>query len=239
MSESVSAPGAVRVANPLVTALRPLAVDIAVPLGAYYLAHSVAGLSLITSLTLSSVVPLVRTVFGLLRERSVNGLAALMLVVNVAGIALSAVAGDPRLMIAKDGAVSSVIGLTILVSAMRGRPLMSAGLKPFLTRGDAGLIARWEELTEGSAAFRRAERAFSAVWGIALVSECVARIVLAYTLPVATMAWLSTVLLIGAIGLASVLGGPFSERMKALLTAEGDPAAAAPTAAPATAAEEI
>ncbi|WP_083974942.1 VC0807 family protein [Kitasatospora mediocidica] len=228
MSQSVITPEAVptavptvgRPANPLVVALWPLAVDIVVPLAVYYLAHSVAGLGLVASLTLSSVVPAVRTLAGLLRERSVNGLAALMLVVNVVGIALSALAGDPRLMIAKDGAVSSVIGFSILWSAFGARPLMSAGLKPFLTRGEATLAASWDRLAERSTAFRRAERGFSAVWGIALVADCALRIVLAYTVPVATMAWLSTVLLIGAIGVASVASGPFSERMKSLLTAE-------------------
>ncbi|MDH6137679.1 hypothetical protein P3T37_007112 [Kitasatospora sp. MAA4] len=209
-----------RPANPLVSALRPLAVDIVVPLAVYYLAHSAAGLGLVASLTLSSVVPAVRTLVGLVRERSVNGLAALMLVVNVVGIALSALAGDPRLMIAKDGAVSSVIGVSILCSAFGARPLMSAGLKPFLTRGEAGPTAVWDRLAAESTAFRRAERGFSAVWGLALVADCGLRIVLAYTLPVTTMAWLTTVLLIGTIGVASLVSGPFSERMKGLLAAE-------------------
>ncbi|MDH6112006.1 hypothetical protein P3T36_005017 [Kitasatospora sp. MAP12-15] len=224
MSESVTAPGAVGTSNPLPAALRPLAVDIVVPLAVYYLAHSVAGLGLVASLALSSVVPAVRTVAGLLQERSVNGLAALMLAVNLVGIALGAVAGDPRLMIAKDGAVSSVIGLSIVVSALRGRPLMSAGLKPFLTRGDVGLSARWDLLAQDSTEFRRAERHHSIIWGLALVAECVLRIVLAYTLPVATMVWLATVLLIGAIGVASVLSGPSGQRLKALLTAPRTPA---------------
>jgi hypothetical protein len=202
-----------------VKVLAPLAVDVAVPLAVYYLAHKAAGLDLVTSLALSSVVPAVRTIAGAVRDRAVNGLAALMLAVNVAGIALSFVSGDPRLMIAKDSGVSSVIGLSILVSAFGARPLMSAGLKPFLTKGDAVREAAWDRLSSGGGRFRGLERRFSMVWGLALLAECVARFAGAYTVPVETMAWLGTVMLVGAIGLGALASGSATEPMKELLDA--------------------
>ncbi|WP_371498369.1 hypothetical protein OG871_20205 [Kitasatospora sp. NBC_00374] len=201
-------------------ALRPLAVDVAVPLGVYYAAHSLFGLGLVASLTLSSAVPVVRTVAGLVRDRSVNTLALVMLVVNVVGIALSAVAGDPRLMVAKDGAVSSVIGGSMIVTALLGRPLMTAGLRPFLVKGDAARSAAWDRLMAGSAAFRRDERNFSLAWGTVLVTECAAKVVLAYTVPVETMVWLSTVLLVAAIGLGVLVGNVFAGRMAERVVAE-------------------
>jgi hypothetical protein len=203
-----------------VKVLAPLAVDVAVPLGVYYLAHKGFGLDLVASLALSSVVPAVRTVAGAVRDRAVNGLAALMLAVNVAGIALSFLSGDPRLMIAKDSGISSVIGLSVLVSAFGARPLMSAGLKPFLTRGDAAREAAWDRLGSGGGRFRGLERRFSAVWGVALLAECAARIVGAYTVPVETMAWLGTVMLVGTIGAGAVASGTATEPMKELLDAE-------------------
>ncbi|MWA06006.1 hypothetical protein F8568_037775 [Actinomadura sp. LD22] len=200
--------------------LGPLAVDVAVPLAVYYLAHKAFGLDLVASLALSSVVPAVRTVVGAVRDRAVNGLAALMLAVNAVGIALSFVSGDPRLMIAKDSGISSVIGLSILVSAFGARPLMSAGLKPFLTRGDAAREAAWDRLSAGRGRFCGLERRFSAVWGVALLAECVARIVGAYTVPAETMAWLGTVMLIAALGVGAVASGSATEPMKELLDAE-------------------
>ncbi|GAA2156163.1 VC0807 family protein [Actinomadura napierensis] len=201
-------------------ALAPFAVDVAVPLAVYYLAHKGFGLDLVASLALSSVVPAVRTVGGAVRNRTVNGLAGLMLAVNAAGIALGFVAGDPRLMIAKDSGISSVIGLSILVSAFRAKPLMSAGLKPFLTKGEAAREAAWDRLRAGSARFRGLERRFSALWGCALLAECVARIVGAYTVPVETMAWLGTVMLVAAIGICAVVSGGASEPMKEMVDAE-------------------
>ncbi|MER5638481.1 VC0807 family protein [Kitasatospora sp. NPDC002227] len=213
---ALSMNGAVRNDGGPLAALRPIALDVALPLGAYYAAHSLLGLGLVPSLVVGSVVPLVRTAEQLLRTRSVNGLAMLMLVVNVAGIALSAVAGDPRLMIAKDGAVSSVIGLGMLFSVAAGRPMMTAAMRPFVTRGDAAREAAWERAS-GSVRFRRYERAFTLVWGSVLVAECAVKVVLAYTLPVETMAWFGTVLLVGAMALAFAVGNVFAGKIAELV----------------------
>ncbi|MFF4899972.1 VC0807 family protein [Streptomyces sp. NPDC001068] len=205
--------------------LRPLIVDVAVPLGSYYFFKGAFGMSTFAALAWSSVVPAVRTVWGVVRERRVNGLAALILVVNVVGLALSFVSGDPRLMLAKDGAVSSTVGIGILVSVAVGRPMMTAGLKPFLVKGDAAREAAWERLASGtvagSAEFLRKERVFSVIWGLMLLVECVARVVGAYTIPVDTMVWLSSLLLVVAITLGMVVcGGVAAEPMACLITDE-------------------
>ncbi|MFF7977503.1 VC0807 family protein [Streptomyces sp. NPDC007901] len=205
--------------------LRPLIVDVAVPLGSYYFFKEAFGMSTFAALAWSSVVPAVRTVWSVVRERRVNGLAALILVVNVVGLALSFVSGDPRLMLAKDGAVSSTVGIGILVSVALGKPMMTAGLKPFLVKGDAAREAAWERLASGtavrSAEFLKKERVFSVIWGLVLVVECVARVVGAYTIPVATMVWLSSLLLVVAITLGMVVcGGAAAEPMACLITDE-------------------
>ncbi|MDF9815497.1 VC0807 family protein [Streptomyces sp. SPB162] len=193
--------------NPLVTMVKPLALDIAVPLGSYYLLHDGFGLGLVPSLMLSSIVPAIRTVAGAARDRSFNGLAGIMLAVNLVGIVLSFVTGDARLMIVKDSALSSVVGILTVIAAAAGKPLMSAGLKPFMTKGKAANVRAWDRLEAAvDPRFRRAELLFSKIWGLSLLTECVARIVLAFILPVSTMVWLSTVLLIGSIVLASVVG---------------------------------
>jgi hypothetical protein len=200
--------------------LKPMVVDVALPVGSYYLLHKGLGLGLVTSLALSSVVPAVRTIVDAVRHRTFNGLAGLMLLVNVAGIALSFVTGDARLMLAKDSGVSSVIGLSILVMAFRGRFLMSAGLKPFMTKGDAAKIAAWDRLSAGSAAFRRFERLFSLIWGGALLAECVARLIGAFTLPIETMVWLSSVMLIGAIAVGIAVGAIAVQPIEKMIEAE-------------------
>ncbi len=206
-------------------AFAPLAVDVVAPLAGYFLLHSALGLGQVAALGLASIVPAARTVLGLARERRINTWAALMLTVNLIGLALAGVTGDARLMIAKDGLLSGAVGLAVLVSALAAaRPLMSGVLMPFLTKGDPLRTAAWERLAggraAGSQAFRRHERTFSAVWGLALLGECVARVVGAFTLPVDTMAWLSTVFLVGAIALGAVLGRAAADPMEKLVRTE-------------------
>lgn len=142
----------------------PLIVDVAVPVGSYYLLKNGFGMSTMAALGWSSVVPAVRTVWSVVKERKANALAGLILFVNVVGLALSLVAGDPRLMLAKDSGVSSAIGIGVLVSVRLGRPMMTQGMKPFLVKGDAARAAAWDRLAAGSEPFRKAERTFSLVW---------------------------------------------------------------------------
>jgi hypothetical protein len=202
------------------TALRPLVIDVGIPLATYYLLHGAFGLSVWLSLALSSVSPAIRSVFGLVAERKPNLLAMLMLAVNLAGIVVSFLSGDPRAMIAKESLVSSVIAIAILASVAARRPLMSQGLKPYITRGTAERTAAWDRLTAGSARFRRLEMLFSAIWGVLLLADCVARLIGAYTLPVTTMVWLSTVLTLGAIGLGITLGGIAAHPIEKMVVTE-------------------
>ncbi|MFF3333454.1 VC0807 family protein [Streptomyces sp. NPDC002888] len=203
----------------------PLIVDVAVPLGSYYLFRDGFGMSTFAALAWSSVVPALRTGWSAVKERRTNALAGLILVVNVVSLLLSFVSGDPRLMLAKDSGVSSVVGIGILVSVALGKPMMTAGMKPFLVKGDAARQAAWERLESGvtarSADFRRRERVFSLVWGVVLLAECVARVIGAYTIPVDTMVWLGGVVMVVTI-LAGVLvsGGLAAGPMEAMVTAE-------------------
>jgi hypothetical protein len=199
----------------------PLVIDVAVPIGSYYLFKDGFGTSTLMALGLSSVVPAVRTVWGVVKERTLNAFAALILLVNVAGLLLSFVAGDPRLMLAKDSGISSVIGIGILASVVMGKPMMTAGMKPWLVKGVAAREAAWTRLQDRSSAFRRAERVFSVVWGVVLLAECVVRVVGAYTLPVDTMVWMGSVVLAVAMTLGFVLSGALAARpMAQLLIAE-------------------
>src|SRR5215467_2509546 len=207
-------------ASDLAAALRPLLIDIGIPVGTYYLLRDAFGLSLWLSLALSSVGPAVRSVAGLVKERKLNLLAVLMLAVNLAGIGISFLTGDPRTMIAKDSIVSSEIAFAILGSVVLRHPLMSAGLKPYMTRGKTERIVAWDRLSMASARFRRLELAFSTIWGLALLAECVARLVGAYTLPVTTMVWLGTVMTLGSIGVAILVGGAAAGPIQEMIDAE-------------------
>jgi formate-dependent nitrite reductase membrane component NrfD len=204
----------------MATALRPLLIDVGIPLGTYYLLHNAFGVSLWLSLALSSIGPVLRATAGLVAKRELNWLAVLMLAVGGAGIVVSFLTGDPRTMIAKDSIVSSVIAFAILGSVALRRPLMSAGLKPFMTRGEPRRTAAWDRLSTASPRFRRLEMLFSTTWGLVLLAECTARLVGAYTLPVTTMVWLGTVMTLGSIAVAIVAGGAAAGPIQKMIDAE-------------------
>jgi len=203
--------------SPLKQTLVPLALDIAVPLGTYYLLHTGFGVGTAAALGLSSVVPATRSIFAAVAKREANALALLMLTVNLVAIALTFVSGDARLMLAKDSAVSSTIALGILWSVRSGKPMMSAGLKPFVTKGDARRTAAWDALRAESDTFRSKENIYSLIWGGWLLAECAARLAGAFLLPVSTMAWLGTAVLIVAIAGACVTGGAAVEPLEKLI----------------------
>jgi hypothetical protein len=212
-------------ARPL-SSLRTLAIDLAIPLGSYFLLRDGLGVSLWLSLAISSVGPAIRSAWSLIAGQP-NLLPWLILAVNVAGIAVSFVTGDPRLMIAKDSVISSVIAFAILGSVAVGRPLLTVGLKAYLTRDACDRVAAWDRLAQRSRRFRRLELQFSVIWGMALLAECVARLIGAYTLPVGTMAWLGTVFTLGAIGVAVVIGGVVARPMEDMIRREMSPDPAA------------
>jgi len=57
---------------------------------------------------------------------------------------------------------------------------------------------------------------------LALLADCIARLVGAYTLPVSTMVWLSTVLTLGAVGAGILAGGMAAAPIMKMIEAETD-----------------
>lgn len=200
VSRSAPTPGG------LLATLVPLAVDVALPLAAT-LVVSDLGYGTVASLTAGAVIPVIRTVGSLAFGHRLNRLAALMLATSVAGIVGGMIVGDPRLIVAKDGLVSATIALAMLASTLRGTPIMSAGLLPFVTRGDTTRIAAWERLSATSEPFRGLERRYTAVWGWVLLADCVGRAVAAFLVPDTWLTWIGGAVTVAAIVVAALVSG--------------------------------
>ena len=113
------------------SAIASILLDVAIPLCIYYLLHDAFGLSLVTSMAGSSVLPAIRTIVVGVREHALETLAALMLTMNLASIAVSLASGDARLLFAREAAVSSVIALWALGTvALIGHRCSSPGSRP-------------------------------------------------------------------------------------------------------------
>ncbi|MET8994670.1 VC0807 family protein [Amycolatopsis sp. Hca4] len=198
--------------------LKTLAIEIAVPIGVYYALHSF-GASDFTALAASGVFPLARTLYQFAKDRTLNGLALVVLVTNVVGMLLTFVTGDARMMIAKDSLGSGITGLVILASAFTAAPIMTKTMRPFLTRGSAEREAAWERLGHNEQ-FNAILRRCSVIWGIGFALESSIRIVGAFTLPVSTMVWLSTVIFAGSFAIIMVVSGKVAERAGKMIAAD-------------------
>ncbi|EOD68010.1 VC0807 family protein [Amycolatopsis vancoresmycina] len=197
---------------------KTLAIEIAVPMAVYYGLHSL-GASDFAALAASGVFPLARTLFQFAKDRTLNGLALVVLTTNVVGMLLTFVTGDARMMIAKDSLGSGITGLVILASAFTAAPIMTKTMRPFLTRGNAEREAAWERLS-GTARFDAILRRCNVIWGIGFALESAARVVGAFTLPVSTMVWLSTTIFAVAFAIVMVVSGKVAEKAGRLIAAD-------------------
>ncbi|HEX3592956.1 MAG TPA: VC0807 family protein [Pseudonocardiaceae bacterium] len=172
-----------RAGNPFL----PLILDVAVPLGSYYLMRHF-GVPLVIALAISGLVPAVRVVWSMIRERTADGMALAVLTLTTVSIPIAFLTGSPKLLLAKESLGTGSLGIWVIVSVLLGKPAMINAFRAFLARTE-GSSAAWDQLMGDSAAFRRCIKGATLVWGVGFVTECVVRIALVVLLPVSTAVW--------------------------------------------------
>lgn len=176
-----------------------IARDIAIPVGAYFVLHAL-GYSDFAGLLAGTVVSALMVIGQAIRSRRLELMSAIILGGFVFGLVASLISGDPRMMIVKDSAATVLIGLAFLISAMIGKPLTYLVARKAVSAGGPARVAELETAYRTDPAKRRAFTVLTVMWGAGLMLEAAIRIVLAYQLPIHTMAWLSPVLMIAVVG---------------------------------------
>jgi hypothetical protein len=190
------------------SAIASLLLDVLIPLGIYYLLHDAVGLSLVTSMAASSVLPAVRTIVTAVRDHTLETLAALMLTLNLASIVISLISGDARMLFAREAAVSSVVAVWALGTvALNRTPLFEPGFEAFITRGERRRTEIWQRLRHCNPEIGSLLRRHTLVWGIVLLADCCVRVILALTMPIHDLPWLSTAVTMGSIVFATIASG--------------------------------
>jgi hypothetical protein len=204
------------------SSITALVIDVAIPLAIYYLLHDGLGVSLVTAMAASSVIPAARALQAAIRDHELNQLAALMLGLNLASVVISLIAGDARLLFAREAAISSVVGIGALATVLAGRtPMFAPGVEAFMTRGERRRERAWSHLVCTDRRFEAMLRRHTVIWGAVLLADCAARVVCAYTVPVADLAWLSTAITVVSISFAMfVSGAAYGEKLQRALAAE-------------------
>jgi hypothetical protein len=151
--------------------------DVAAPLAAYSVLRS-AGLTAVTALLLSGVFPALGVTIGVIRNRRLDVVGALVLAGIVVGTVLGLASHSTRLLLAEGSVPTAVFGLACLGSLWRRRPLMFSFALEFTgpdTAEGREMTRLWQY--EG---YRRVFRIITAVWAAGFLLEAALRVVIVY-----------------------------------------------------------
>lgn len=176
---------------------RTLGVSLVLPLIAIQaLLHR--GVSPVIALAIAAIFPLGEMVYEATQTKRLGVIAIVSFIGIVVGFGLSFATGDAIFALLKDSLFTCVFGLLFLGSLATARPLIYR-LNLDLAGADPVARAASEALWERPAA-RQAFRLMTLVWGMGLLFEAVARVVVAFTLPLASATAASPVIAVVVIG---------------------------------------
>ncbi|ONK13552.1 hypothetical protein STBA_43220 [Streptomyces sp. MP131-18] len=160
-----------------------------------------AGVDQWTALMLGLVAPAVAVVHSVITKRRIDMLAGLIVTVLLLSVALSFLSGSPRTLLARDGWITAVAGIWILLTIPR-IPYYLYALRTFT---GATLRERINAAWRDTPAFRRVMHAGTVIWGSALLLDAVSTVILAYTMPVDSVPLIGALKLVTLIILAEVI----------------------------------
>jgi hypothetical protein len=208
--------------------------DIAGPLAAYQMLRS-AGLSSVSALVLSGVLPGIAVLGGLIRNRRLDAVGALVLAGIAVGTVLGLVSGNARLVLMEGSVPTAVFGLLCLASLRSRRPLIFRFALEFMG-ADTPRGREFDSLWQYPQ-FRRIFWLFTVVWGVTYLLEAAARVVIVETTSTGTALAVSKVMPYAVAGILTgwmVLYGRHARRQGERLAAQAN-ALTARTAVPRTA----
>ncbi|MFD3919114.1 VC0807 family protein [Streptomyces sp. NPDC058595] len=173
-----------------------LLIDLVVPLAAYYVLRAL-GASVWTALLAGAALPMLRLSAGLVLRRRVPGASLFALGLITVGTAIGLMTADSRLLMARESCLTGFVGVWVLLSLLRARPLVFTATVGFMPPAPA---EDWHRYWETSETFRRAMRGMTWGLGLAFLIDAAARVVMSHTLPLdlvpATSAALLAVMLV-------------------------------------------
>jgi hypothetical protein len=160
--------------------IRTLVVDVGVPPTLYYVLRA-AGASVVLALSLGAIVPAASTLAGLIRSRALDRLGTFVLSTMLLGVGVSLISGSPRLLLAKEAWLTTVIGVWLLLSSRRERPLSFVFARAALGGQKRFTTESRDRLSERSPNFRRGWRISSVTSGVGLVVDAAPRVAFAHS----------------------------------------------------------
>ncbi|MEU8223983.1 VC0807 family protein [Kribbella sp. NPDC048915] len=159
-----------------------LIVDIGLPLGLFYGLRAL-GVTDLISLLVGVIPGLVSSAVSLVRNRRTDLVGMAVVVSMVASTVVALIGGDARVLLVRNAWVSLPFALITLWSLRHPQPLTYVVTRALFAPRAA--IMDW--LWETNARFREAWKWITVWWGIACIIDAIARVVIAYTLPISVV----------------------------------------------------
>lgn len=166
--------------HPRFARARPGLVDGIVPVLLFYLLHSLLGRSEIVALAAGSAFLAIRVLATMVRRRKAEGFQLFLLGLNTVSLVLAALADDPRIVLARQSAVSLALAVGFLVTTFLGKPLLGLLLRPSFDLMSQHHRPAWDQCWDEDAGFRRRIRALNFLIGVTSVLVAVSRVYLVY-----------------------------------------------------------
>lgn len=177
-----------------------LLVNAVAPIAVFYGLRA-AGVDQWLALMLGLVAPALKTVHSVVTQRRVDMLAGLVMTALLLSVGLSFLTGSPRTLLARDGWITGVVGIWILLTLARPTPYYLFALRTFTS----GIVREQIEIGwRDTPAFRRVVRGCTIIWSSALVLDAASTVVIAYTLPIDHVPLIGALKLVGLIILAEL-----------------------------------
>lgn len=176
-----------------------LAWDVGLPVVVYYGCRAF-GVDALLALAAGGLAALTRVGCVAALRRRLDGLGVFVGVSFVLVLAVSLLAGDPRVLLARESILSGAAGLVLVGSGVIGRPVLYAMARR-VNAGKDDLLAQWDQRWRTQPSFRRRFVVLSTVLGGVLLTESALRLLLIYLLPVDVVPGLSTALHVGTVAL--------------------------------------
>jgi len=166
-----------------VTALVRVVFNIGGPIALFYVLRG-QGVSDFAALAVSAAPPALGAGYTLVVQRRADTVAVFVVVSIVLALVTSAIVGNPRFLLAKDGIVTGSWGIWFLVSARGRHPAALVFARPLMEHVKLFGHRSWDDLWDSEPQFRRIWRVATVMWGIGLLADAAVRLAISYLLPI-------------------------------------------------------
>ena len=179
--------------------VRELLIDAGIPWGCYHASMAYVSHSEVVALSIASVFPMLKTLYGLHRRREFDPVSLVILAGLLFGLAALMFGGGAKLLLVRESLFTGAFGVACLGSLLlrSRRPVMFYFGRFFAAGNDPRKRAEFDQYWQYPS-FRRVQRIITLVWGLVFVGEFTLRVVFIYTLSPATVLAVSPLVLSGA-----------------------------------------